>query len=40
MRPARDDMDLTPLLSRVTFQLHPSFNSPSRVVEKAPFEAN
>lgn len=26
------------VLKRVVFQLHPSFNNPTRVVESAPFE--
>ena len=29
--------DLTPLIERVIFQLHPSFNNPTRVVDTAPF---
>ncbi|EFJ24512.1 hypothetical protein SELMODRAFT_174113 [Selaginella moellendorffii] len=30
--------DLGPIISKVVFQLHPSFNNPTRVVESAPFE--
>jgi YEATS domain-containing protein 4 len=29
--------DLSPVVSRVLFQLHPSFAKPTRVVDKAPF---
>eukprot|EP00249_Psilotum_nudum_P003283 c16676_g1_i1 orf=492-1307(-) len=32
--------DLGPVIKRVVFQLHPSFNNPTRVVESAPFELN
>eukprot|EP00262_Sarcandra_glabra_P001520 TRINITY_DN11645_c0_g1_i2.p1 TRINITY_DN11645_c0_g1~~TRINITY_DN11645_c0_g1_i2.p1 ORF type:complete len:268 (-),score=33.93 TRINITY_DN11645_c0_g1_i2:106-909(-) len=30
--------DLSVVIKRVVFQLHPSFNNPTRVVESAPFE--
>lgn len=30
--------DLSVIIKRVVFQLHPSFNNPTRVVESAPFE--
>ncbi|KAL5999153.1 Transcription initiation factor TFIID subunit 14b [Asimina triloba] len=30
--------DLSAIIKRVVFQLHPSFNNPTRVVESAPFE--
>ncbi|CAM6095183.1 unnamed protein product [Calypogeia fissa] len=30
--------DLGPLIKRVVFQLHPSFNNPTRTVDSAPFE--
>ncbi|KAK4773934.1 hypothetical protein SAY87_028953 [Trapa incisa] len=30
--------DLGPVIKRVIFQLHPSFNNPTRVVESPPFE--
>mmetsp|Transcript_49587 Transcript_49587/g.103460 ORF Transcript_49587/g.103460 Transcript_49587/m.103460 type:complete len:270 (-) Transcript_49587:9-818(-) len=29
--------DLSPLIDRVVFQLHPSFNNPTRVLDQAPF---
>lgn len=29
--------DLSPLIERVIFQLHPSFNNPTRVIDTAPF---
>lgn len=35
--PGANNEDLTPLIERVIFQLHPSFNNPTRVVDAAPF---
>jgi YEATS domain-containing protein 4 len=32
--------DLTAVVKRVVFQLHPSFNNPTRVVESPPFEVS
>jgi hypothetical protein len=32
--------DLTPLVERVIFQLHPSFNNPTRVIDTAPFHVS
>mmetsp|Transcript_53095 Transcript_53095/g.126329 ORF Transcript_53095/g.126329 Transcript_53095/m.126329 type:complete len:240 (+) Transcript_53095:24-743(+) len=32
--------DLTPLIERVIFQLHPSFNNPTRVIDQAPFHVS
>ncbi|KAJ7526391.1 hypothetical protein O6H91_16G004900 [Diphasiastrum complanatum] len=34
------DEDLGVVIKKVVFQLHPSFNNPTRVVEAAPFELN
>eukprot|EP00455_Lapot_gusevi_P008752 TRINITY_DN13851_c0_g1_i3.p1 TRINITY_DN13851_c0_g1~~TRINITY_DN13851_c0_g1_i3.p1 ORF type:complete len:234 (-),score=46.84 TRINITY_DN13851_c0_g1_i3:92-793(-) len=35
-----DHEDLSYLIKKVVFQLHPSFENPTRVVESAPFEVN
>ena len=32
--------DLTPLIERVIFQLHPDFNNPTRVIDTAPFHVS
>jgi YEATS domain-containing protein 4 len=32
--------DLTAVVKKVVFQLHPSFNNPTRVVESPPFEVS
>lgn len=37
-KPVVDDVDLTPLIKRVTFKLHETYDSPVRLIEKPPYQ--
>lgn len=38
LKPALNNIDLTPIIKKVTFKLHETYESPIRTVEKQPFQ--